>query len=72
MVRVRTERKHSKSRREYLIKDTDPSKFAVGTIVLKKDFCRKRRKGGCLDRRWIGPYKIVKRMLERLLLHSKC
>ena len=35
-------------------------KYAVDTIVLKKDFRRKKRKGGCLDHRWIDPYKIVK------------
>ena len=35
-------------------------KFAVGTIVLKKDFRRKKRKGGCLDHKWVGPFRIVK------------
>ena len=49
-----------KQKEVYDRKHTDPPKFAVGTIVLKKDFRRKKRKGGCLDHRWIGPYKIVK------------
>ena len=49
-----------KQKEVYDRKHTDPPKFAVGTIVLKKDFRRKKRKGGCLDYRWVGPYKILK------------
>lgn len=61
MIRLRrTQRKHRKSRRKYDRKHADPPKFAVGTIVLKKDFCRKKQKGGCLDHRWSDPYSIVK------------
>ena len=33
---------------------------AVGTFVLVKDFTRKKRKGGKLDQKWLGPYKIEK------------
>ena len=44
-----------KQKEVYDRKHADPPKFAVGTIVLKKDFCRKKRKGGCLDHRWSGP-----------------
>ena len=29
-------------------------------LVLKKDFLRKKRKGGKLDHRYVGPYKILK------------
>ena len=28
-------------------------------MVLKKDFLRKKRKGGKLDAKWLGPYTIV-------------
>uniref|UniRef100_A0A1X7V8J8 Uncharacterized protein n=1 Tax=Amphimedon queenslandica TaxID=400682 RepID=A0A1X7V8J8_AMPQE len=35
-------------------------KFSVGTLVLKKDFLKKKRKGGCMDPKWLGPYKIIK------------
>ena len=35
------------------------SLFAVGSLVLKKDFTQKKRKGGKLDRRWVGPYQIT-------------
>ena len=32
--------------------------FQVGTQVLKKNFRRKRRLGGKLDFKWLGPYTI--------------
>jgi hypothetical protein len=31
----------------------------VGAVVLKKDFRRRKRKGGKLDGKWIGPYQIT-------------
>ena len=34
--------------------------FAIGAVVLKKDFRRKKRKGGKLDAKWTGPYKVAK------------
>ena len=33
--------------------------FRIGGLVLKKDFKRKKRKGGKLDPKWVGPYTIV-------------
>ena len=35
-----------------------PSVYAIGSVVLKKDFTRKKRKGGKLDEKWLGPFKI--------------
>ena len=32
----------------------------MSALVLKKDFLRKKRKGGKLDHRYVGPYKILK------------
>ena len=29
-------------------------------LLVKKDFTRKKRKGGKLDSKWVGPYKIAK------------
>lgn len=40
--------------------NTGQLKFSVGTLVLKKDFLKKKRKGGCMDPKWLGPYKIIK------------
>ena len=36
-----------------------PEVFSVGAVV-KKEFLRKKRKGGKLDAKWVGPYKIAK------------
>ena len=40
--------------------DRQPDVYAVGALVLKKDFTRKKRKGEKLDSKWVGPYKIAK------------
>ena len=34
--------------------------YSVGSAVLKKDFIRKKRKGGKLDSNWIGPFTITR------------
>ena len=31
----------------------------MGSLVYKKDFLRKKRHGGKLDCKWMGPYKIT-------------
>jgi hypothetical protein len=49
-----------KQREVYNRKHSNPSKFVIGTSVLKKDFMRKKRKGGKLDHKWLGPYVIAK------------
>ena len=36
-----------------------PLTYKVGARVLKKDFTRKRRRGGKLDCKWVGPYRIA-------------
>ena len=33
--------------------------YNVGSLVLKKDFLRKKRCGGKLDNKWLGPYMII-------------
>ena len=37
-----------------------PSCFTVSSLVLKKDFTRRKRRGGKLDFRWQGHYVITK------------
>ena len=41
-------------------KHSSPNAFAVGHLVLRKDFRRKKRAGGKLDTPYIGPYLITK------------
>ena len=33
--------------------------YKLGSVVLKKDFSKKKRKGGKLDEKWLGPFTIV-------------
>ena len=39
-------------------KHSNPDLFKKGQLVLKKDFKRKKRKGGKLDERYVGPFVI--------------
>ena len=49
-----------KQKEQYDRKHCRPCKYKVGDHVLKKDFRRKKRKGGCLDYKWLGPYEIIR------------
>ena len=44
----------------YDLKHSKPSVFAVGSKVLLKDLTRKKRRGGKLDTKWRGPYRIIR------------
>ena len=43
-------------------KHARPNAFAVGERVLKKDFTRKKRRGGKMDHRYQGPLVITKNL----------
>ena len=50
-----------KSRKSSMTKKhAKPHLFQPGQLVLKKDFTRRKRKGGKLDSKFLGPYTIVK------------
>ena len=49
-----------KQKRYYDLKHTKPSAYRVGASVLLKDFTRRKRKGGKLDMRWFGPFRITR------------
>lgn len=51
-----------KQKKNYDRKHAKPHLFAVGQLVLKKDFLQKKRKGGNSDARFLGPYKVVKKL----------
>ena len=53
-----------KQKNIYDRKHSNPPKFDIGIKVLKKDFRRKRRAGGCLDYRWPSPFKVIKMLAE--------
>lgn len=49
-----------KQKHYYDLKHAKPCVYEVGAKVLLKDFTRKKRKGGKLDVKWIGPFQITK------------
>ena len=49
-----------KQKEAYDRKHFVPECFKVGSVVLKKDFNRRKRKGGKLDEKWVGPYRIIR------------
>ena len=54
----------AKQKEAYDKKHAKPDHFLKGQLVLKKDFTRKKRRGGKLDVRYLGPY-IIQRQLQR-------
>ena len=59
MVKANIEKAQAKQKEQYDRKHTLAGSFSIGALVLKKDFTRKRRRGGTLDFRWLGPYTIT-------------
>lgn len=51
-----------RQKKAYDKKHHDPEIFKVGALVLRKDMKRKKRAGGKLDFKWLGPYTVVKSM----------
>ena len=49
-----------KQKENYDQKHAKPVRFQVDQVVLKKDFTRKKTKGGKLKERYLGPYTITK------------
>ena len=52
-------RAQQQQREVYNRKHYSPVVYKLGSVVLKKDFSRKKRKGGKLDEKWLGPFTIV-------------
>ena len=59
LVKENIEAAQTKQKKYYDEKFGVSSCFSVGSTVLKKDFKRKKRRGGKLDYRWQGPYTIT-------------
>ena len=47
---------------DYDRRRANPKVYIVGAKVLKKDFLRKKRKGGGMDEKYIGPYVITRHL----------
>ena len=61
-----------KQKEHYDKKRAKPLCYKVRALVLVKDFKRKKRKGGKLDPRWIGPYVIQKRLTRGVYVVALC
>ena len=60
-AKANIEAAQEKQREHYNRKHANPEAFLVGSKVLIKDFTRRKRQGGKMDFRWLGPYTIEKR-----------
>ena len=59
-ARENIHRAQEKQKQAYDRKHASPNAYVVGEKVLKKDFRRKKRAGGKMDTRYVGPYVITK------------
>ena len=51
-----------RQKNDYDRRRANPKVYTVGSKVLKKDFLRKKRKGGKMDAKYIGPYVITRHL----------
>ena len=58
-VKTNVEHAQKKQKLHYNRKHGAGDLFTIGSLVLKKDFRRRRRKGGKMDYRWQGPFVIT-------------
>lgn len=58
-IKENIKKAQAKQKLYYDLKHGAATCFNVGSLVLKKDFRRAKRKGGKLDHRWQGPYIIT-------------
>lgn len=48
-----------KQKRDYDLRRANPKAYEIGSKVLKKDFLRRKRAGGKMDAKYLGPYVIT-------------
>ena len=59
-VKENIEKAQIKQKQNFDRRHANPKAYQIGTKVLKKDFTRKKRKGGKMDCRYVGPFVITK------------
>lgn len=59
-VKANIEAAQNKQKEDYDRKQAMPQHYQVGALVLHKDHTQKKRQGGKLDERWLGPFRIHK------------
>ncbi len=58
-IKANIEKAQAKQKRLYDANHGAGISFQVGSFVMKKDFTRKKRRGGKLDPKWVGPFQIT-------------
>lgn len=61
LAKANISKAQQKQKRDYDRKHAKPEAYSVGEKVLVKDFLRKKRAGGKLCTRFVGPYVILKK-----------
>ena len=61
-VKASTVDAQARQKKAYDKKRHNPDVFKSGSLVLKKDMKQKKRAGGKMDFKWIGPFKVIKSM----------
>lgn len=69
-IKGNIQKAQANQKRVYDSKHGAGASFTAGSLVMKKDLKRKRRRGGKLDPRWKGPFKITT-VLEKGLYSLK-
>ena len=59
-VKENIEKAQIKQKQNYDRRHANPKAYQIGTKVLEKDFTRKKRKGGKMDCKYVGPFIITK------------
>lgn len=71
-VKENVKKAQAKQKRYYDSKHGAGASFKLDALVLKKDFLRSKRKGGKLDPKWLGPYRISKLLGKGLYSLTRC
>ena len=71
-VKENVKKAQAKQKQYYDSKHGAGASFQLDALVLKKDFLRSKRKGGKLDPKWLGPYRISKVLGKGLYSLTHC
>ena len=61
-AKIKIKEAQKKQKHYYDLKHAKSDVYKIGAKVLLKDLLRKKRKGGKLDSKWLGPFKIRKNL----------
>ena len=61
-AKIKIQEAQKKQKHYYDLKHAKSEVYKIGAKVLLKDLLRKKRKGGKLDSKWLGPFKIRKNL----------